>query len=53
MKITRAAPVRIGHMAQIHTFVTDRLHSQRLRATCAAHGVAVIETRPDAEGRPE
>ncbi len=53
MKIGRAAPVRIGHMAQIHTFVTDHLHAPRLRATCAAHGVAVIEAGLGTLDRPE
>ena len=43
MKIARAAPVRIGHMAQIDAFVTDCLNSDRLRAVCAEHGVTVIE----------
>ena len=53
MKIARAAPVRIGHMAQIHTFVTDLLPSPRLRATCTTHGVVVIETGLGAGRRPE
>ena len=53
MKIGRAAPVRIGHMAQIHTFVTDCLTSERLRAACGAHGVAVIETQPGAQRLPQ
>jgi DeoR family transcriptional regulator, glycerol-3-phosphate regulon repressor len=44
MKLERAAPVRIGHMSQIHAFVTDRLTSPALRQVCLAHGVKVIET---------
>jgi DeoR family glycerol-3-phosphate regulon repressor len=47
MKLQRAAPVRIAHMSQIHTFVTDRLDSIALRETCAAHGVQVVEALPD------
>jgi DeoR family glycerol-3-phosphate regulon repressor len=43
MKVARAAPVRIGHMAQINTFVTDRLDSNRLRQVCATHGVRIVE----------
>jgi len=42
-KVARAAPVRIGHMAQINTFITDRLSSDRLRAVCAENRVQVIE----------
>ena len=44
MKLERAAPVRIGHMSQIHAFVTDRLTSAALRQVCIAHGVQIIET---------
>ena len=47
MKLQRAAPVRIAHMSQIHTFVTDRLDSIPLRETCSAHGVQVVEALPD------
>ena len=51
MKVGRAAPVKIGHMDQIDTFVTDRLASERLRAVCARSGVEVIEARPDMRWR--
>ena len=47
MKLGRAAPVRIGHMSQIHTFVTDRLDSDPLRQVCAAYGVQIVEALPD------
>jgi DeoR family transcriptional regulator, glycerol-3-phosphate regulon repressor len=43
MKLERAAPVRIGHMSQIHTFVTDRLESSALRQVCTTCGVEVVE----------
>jgi DeoR family glycerol-3-phosphate regulon repressor len=46
MKLERAAPVRIGHMSQVHSFVTDRLESAKLRRVCAAHDVQVIEVSP-------
>ena len=47
MKVGRAAPVKIGHMELIDTFVTDRLPSEKLRAVCAQVGVEVIESRPE------
>jgi DeoR family transcriptional regulator, glycerol-3-phosphate regulon repressor len=43
-KLERAAPVRIGHMSEMHAFVTDKLTSAKLRQVCADHGVKVIET---------
>jgi DeoR family transcriptional regulator, glycerol-3-phosphate regulon repressor len=49
MKLERAAPVRIGHMSQIHTFVTDRLESIALRQVCATCDVQVIEADLDAD----
>ena len=42
-KLQRTAPVRIAHISEIHTFVTDQLTSPRLRQICATHGVQVIE----------
>ena len=46
-KFERTAPVRIGHLSQVHTFVTDRLDSDPLREVCAAHGVQIVEALPD------
>ena len=43
-KLERAAPVRFGHMSEVHTFVTDRLTSASLRQICADRGVKVVET---------
>jgi DeoR family glycerol-3-phosphate regulon repressor len=43
LKLERAAPVRIGHIAEIDIFVTDALTSPSLAATCAAAGVQVVE----------
>lgn len=48
LKLERAAPVRIGHIAEIDIFVTDALVSETLAATCAAEGVRVVEV-----GSPE
>ena len=53
MKVARPAPVRLGHMAQIDTFVTDRLGSDRLRAVCIENGVEIVEARPDARVRSD
>lgn len=44
-KHKRGAPVRIGHVEQIHTFVTDRLPNDDFRALLDAHQVRVIETQ--------
>ncbi len=43
-KMRRTAPVRLAHLSQIGTFITDRCPSERLRALCAAHDVELIET---------
>jgi len=52
LKLERTAPVRIAHIGQVHAFVTDRLPSARLRALCAAAGVALVETLPEAAPAP-
>ena len=44
LKLERAAPVKIAHLSQIHTFITDSLTSPEVRELCAAHNVQVIET---------
>src|SRR6478752_781841 len=43
-KFRRAAPVRIAHLSQIHTFVTDREIPAGLRAIARNANVTVIET---------
>jgi len=43
LKLERAAPVKIAHLSQIHTFITDSLTSPEVRDLCAAHNVQVIE----------
>ena len=43
-KLERTAPVRIAHMSEIDTFVTDILPSAPLRTLCQKHRVRLIET---------
>jgi DeoR family glycerol-3-phosphate regulon repressor len=45
-KFSRNAPVRIGHLSQIDSFVTDSLPSEEVRQLCRDSTVAVIETDP-------
>jgi DeoR family glycerol-3-phosphate regulon repressor len=42
MKLERSAPIRIGHISQINTIVTDGNLPQKLKATCGEHGVHVV-----------
>lgn len=46
-KFERSAPVRIAHLSQISSFVTDRCTSDAVRAVCAEHGVALVEAGGD------
>ena len=48
-KFERTAPVRIAHLSQVNTFVTDRCMPPTVRAVCAASGVRLIETSTAAE----
>jgi DeoR family glycerol-3-phosphate regulon repressor len=43
-KFERTAPVRIGHLSQVHTFITDRCESEAIRRICADADVRLIET---------
>lgn len=43
-KFERTAPVRIGHISQVHSFICDHCPSASVRAVCAAQDVALIET---------
>jgi DeoR family glycerol-3-phosphate regulon repressor len=45
-KFERSAPVRIAHLRQITTFVTDKCTSLPVRRVCQDHGVDLIETTP-------
>lgn len=49
-KFERSAPVRIAHIGQIQTFVTDTGIPPRFRAMCQERGIEVIETRPRGGG---
>jgi DeoR family glycerol-3-phosphate regulon repressor len=43
-KFSRSAPVRIGHISQVQSFVTDRVESEAFRLLCEEAGVALIES---------
>lgn len=45
-KLERRAPVRIGHISQVHSFVTDRCADENLRRICAESEVDLIEAVP-------
>jgi DeoR family glycerol-3-phosphate regulon repressor len=44
LKFERSAPVRIGQISQIHTFVTDQISSEPIAELCRTLNVRVIET---------
>lgn len=44
-KFERTAPVRIGHISQINTLITDRCTIESLRNVCAESGVHLIEAQ--------
>jgi DeoR family transcriptional regulator, glycerol-3-phosphate regulon repressor len=53
-KFERTAPVRIGHLSQVHTFITDHCPLPGLRTLCTDNDVRLIETTPRTETiRPE
>jgi DeoR family transcriptional regulator, glycerol-3-phosphate regulon repressor len=43
-KLERTAPVRIGHLSQVHAFVTDRCQNRSIRRICQENDVELIET---------
>jgi DeoR family transcriptional regulator, glycerol-3-phosphate regulon repressor len=43
-KLERTAPVRIGHLSQMHAFVTDRCSNPEIRRICRESEVELIET---------
>ncbi|QQR35512.1 DeoR/GlpR transcriptional regulator [Devosia oryziradicis] len=43
-KFERTAPVRIAHLSQVDTFVTDRCTLDELRSIATASGVRLVET---------
>src|SRR5258707_15458671 len=52
-KFRRTAPVRIAHLSQIHTFVTDREIPAGLRAIARNANVVVIEAMTSTAGIEE
>ena len=46
-KFRRTAPVRIGHISQVQTFVTDRGLPANLRKIAQDCGVAIVEARSE------
>jgi DeoR family transcriptional regulator, glycerol-3-phosphate regulon repressor len=42
-KFERNAPVRIAHVSQVHTFITDRCPSAAFRKVCRDAGVHLVE----------
>lgn len=42
-KFERTAPVRIGHLSRVHSFVTDRCDKPGIRRICAEHSVRMVE----------
>jgi DeoR family glycerol-3-phosphate regulon repressor len=45
-KLRRSAPVRIAHISQIQTFVTDTALPAGLANICHSRGIEVIEAMP-------
>lgn len=46
-KFDRTAPVRIGHLSQAHTFITDFCPHDSIRTLCADAEIRLIETRSE------
>ncbi len=42
-KAERTAPVRIGHLSQVDTFVTDVCKNDKIRAICAENDVELVQ----------
>lgn len=43
-KFDRTAPVRMGHISQVHTFITDDCPSPEIRKICTESEVRLVET---------
>ncbi len=43
IKFDRSAPVRIAHLSQINTFVTDHCSEEAIKQICKEHDVSLIE----------
>jgi DeoR family transcriptional regulator, glycerol-3-phosphate regulon repressor len=48
-KFERSAPVRIGHLSQVHTFVTDYCRPPAIRKICEEAEVRLVEVRSGPE----
>ena len=48
-KFDRTAPVRIAHMSQVNSFITDHVTRPSIRQICRDAGVTVIETGEQSE----
>ncbi|WP_163337386.1 DeoR/GlpR family DNA-binding transcription regulator [Desulfopila sp. IMCC35008] len=46
LKLERNAPVRLGHVSQINTIVTDGKMPRKLRDVCQDHGVEIVIAKP-------
>src|SRR5947207_199186 len=49
-KLRRSAPVRIAHISQIQTFVTDQELPERLATICHSKGIEVMAAMPKGAG---
>jgi DeoR family transcriptional regulator, glycerol-3-phosphate regulon repressor len=49
-KFERSAPVRIAHLSQVHTFVTDHCRPAAVRQVCAEAKVRLIEVGAQGDG---
>src|SRR6201986_1496884 len=49
-KLRRSAPVRIAHISQIQTFVTDVPLPAALQTICQSRGITVVEAMPGGTG---
>ena len=45
-KLERSAPVRIGHISQVDTFITDVIVDEEFRLVCTDSEIEVIEVQP-------
>lgn len=48
-KFDRTAPVRIAHLSQVNSFITDRVTRPAIRQICRDAGVTVVETTESLE----
>lgn len=46
MKFDRSAPIRIGHISQITTLVTDKRLPGKLSDICKIHNIGIVNTQP-------